>query len=180
MHRLLCDYSHYEHDHDRCRVCSVNQRGCRQVRKDVQEMLDEGVIKILQNRNVDEDVVEVNQAKGLSCSDIRPAGPVSYSSEKAVPYRYNAVVVENGKEKSLPSSSVINIADVSGLTRSGRVFSALLKPQADARGSVDADFVERPIGNVVSTPNPELVAKPPLYVDNSCFCWHEWQYERRL
>jgi hypothetical protein len=24
MHRLLCDYSHYEHDHDRCRVCSVN------------------------------------------------------------------------------------------------------------------------------------------------------------
>ncbi|KAI5421372.1 hypothetical protein KIW84_044985 [Lathyrus oleraceus] len=29
MHRLLCDYSHYEHDHDRCRVYSVNQRGYR-------------------------------------------------------------------------------------------------------------------------------------------------------
>ena len=24
MHRLLCEYNHYEHDHDRCQVCSVN------------------------------------------------------------------------------------------------------------------------------------------------------------
>ncbi|KAI5397492.1 hypothetical protein KIW84_063348 [Lathyrus oleraceus] len=45
---------------------------------------------------------------------IKPAGPVPYSSEKAIPYRYNAVAVENGKEVSLPSSSVVNIADVSG------------------------------------------------------------------
>jgi hypothetical protein len=30
------------------------------VRRDVQEMLDEGVIEILQNRNVDEDEPEVN------------------------------------------------------------------------------------------------------------------------
>ncbi|KAI5436705.1 hypothetical protein KIW84_022997 [Lathyrus oleraceus] len=179
MHRLLCDYSHYEHDHDRCRVCSVNQIGCRQVRIDVQEMLDEGVIKILQNRNVDEDVVEVNvistvfqipepviikydgsKQKVSPALTIKPAVPIPYSSEKAVPYRYNAVALENGKEVSLPSSSVVNIADISGLTRSGRVFSAPLKPQADARGSVDADFVERLIGNAVSAPNPALVAKP--------------------
>ncbi|KAI5418068.1 hypothetical protein KIW84_042637 [Lathyrus oleraceus] len=158
MHRFLCDYSHYEHDHDKCRVCSVNQRGCRQVRKDVQEMLDEGVIEILQNRNVDEDVDEVNvispvfripepvvikydgsKQKVSPALIIKPAGPVPYSSKKAVPYRYNAVAVENGKEVSLPSSSVVNIADVSG---------------------VDADSVERPIGNAVSTPNPALVVKP--------------------
>ena len=91
---------------------------------------------------------------------IKPAGPVPYSSEKAVPYCYNVVAVESGKEVSLPSSFVINIADVSGLTRSGCVFSAPWKPQADARGCVDADFVERPIGNAVSDPNPELVVKP--------------------
>ena len=60
MHRFLCDYSHYEHDHDRCRICSVNRLGCRQVRKDIQEMMDEGVIEILQNNNVDEDEPEVN------------------------------------------------------------------------------------------------------------------------
>ncbi|KAI5421443.1 hypothetical protein KIW84_045031 [Lathyrus oleraceus] len=172
MHHLLCDYSHYEHDHDRCRVCSVNQRGCRQVRKDVQEMLDEGVIEILQNRYVDEDADEVNvispvfqipepviikydgsKQKVSPALTIKPAGPVPYSSEKAVPYRYNAVAVENGKEVSLPSSSVVNIADVSGLTRSGRVFSAPPKPQTN-------DSVERLIGNAVSTPNPALVVKP--------------------
>ncbi|KAI5430522.1 hypothetical protein KIW84_034924 [Lathyrus oleraceus] len=163
----------------KCRVCSVNQRGCRQVHRDVQEMLDEGVIEILQNRNVNEDAPEVNVISPIfqipepviikyegskqevsPTLIIKPADPVPYSYEKAVPYRYNAVAVENGKEVSLPSLSVVNIADVSGLTCSGRVFSAPLKPQADARGNVDADFVERPIGNAVSTPNPALVAKP--------------------
>ncbi|KAI5426829.1 hypothetical protein KIW84_032309 [Lathyrus oleraceus] len=173
MHRLLCEYSHYEHDHDRCRVYSVNQRGCCQVRKDVQEMLDEGVIEILQNRNVDEDADEVNvispvfripepviikydgsKQKVSPVLTIKPAGPVSYSFEKAVPYHYNVVAVENGKEVSLPSSSVVNIADVSGLTHSSRVFSAPPKPQAND------DSVECPIGNAVSTPNPALVVKP--------------------
>ncbi|KAI5389625.1 hypothetical protein KIW84_075061 [Lathyrus oleraceus] len=173
MHRLLCDYSHYEHDHDRCRVCSVNRLGCCQVRKDVQEMLDEGVIEILQNKNVDENEPEVNvispvfripepviikyngsKQKASPALIIKPAGPVLYSFEKAVPYRYNAVAVENGKEVSLPSSSVVNIANVSGLTRSGRVFSAPPKPQ------INADFFERPIGNVVNSPNPALVVKP--------------------
>ncbi|KAI5404604.1 hypothetical protein KIW84_051676 [Lathyrus oleraceus] len=179
MHRFLCDYSHYEHDHDRCRVCSVNQRGCRQVRKDVQEMLDEAVIEILQNRNVDEDADEVNvispvfripepviikydgsKQKVSPALTIKPVGPVPYSSERAIPYRYNVVAVENGKEVSLPSSSVVNIADVSGLTRSGRVFSAPSKPQANA------DFVERPIGNAVSTPNLVLVVKPSSILKN--------------
>ena len=60
----------------------------------------------------------------------------------------------------LPSSSVVNIADVSGLTRSGRVFSVPPKPQADARRNDNADYAECPIGNAVSVPNPALVAKP--------------------
>ncbi|KAI5409967.1 hypothetical protein KIW84_055434 [Lathyrus oleraceus] len=145
MHRLLCDYSHYEHDRDRCRVCSVNQRGCRQVRKDVQEMLDEGVIEILQNRNVNEDAVEVNVIS-----------PVFRIPEPVV-IKYD---VENVKEVPLPSSSVVNIADVSGLTRSGRVFSAPPKPQADARRNDNADYAESPIGNAVSAPNPALAIKP--------------------
>jgi hypothetical protein len=110
-------------------------------------MLDEGIIEILQNRNVDEDVDEVNvispvfripepviikydgsKQKASPALIIKPAGLVPYSSEKAVPYRYNAVALEDGKEVPLPSSSVVNIADVSGLTRSGRVFSAPPKP----------------------------------------------------
>ncbi|KAI5402268.1 hypothetical protein KIW84_050039 [Lathyrus oleraceus] len=143
MHRLLCDYSHYEHDHNRCRVCSINQRGCRQVRRDVQEMLDEGVIEILQNRNVDEDALEVNVIS-----------PVFRIPEPVV------IKYDGSKKKVSPTLVIKPAGPVPGLTRSGRVFSASLKPQADARGSVDTDFVERPIGNAVNAPNPELVAKP--------------------
>ncbi|KAI5418818.1 hypothetical protein KIW84_043157 [Lathyrus oleraceus] len=128
MHRLLCGYSHYEHDHDRCRVCTVNERGCRQVRKDIQDMLDQGVIEMLQNR--DEDEVNVispvfripepvvvryhGSKKKVSPSlIIKPAGPFPYSSDKVVPYRYNAVALEDGKEVHLPSISVVSILDVS-------------------------------------------------------------------
>ncbi|KAI5432054.1 hypothetical protein KIW84_035984 [Lathyrus oleraceus] len=175
LHRLLCQYSHMEHDHDRCRICSVNRLGCRQVRRELQELLDEGTIEILQNRNVDEDEPEVNlispvfklpepvvirydgsKPKVSPSLIIKPAGPVPYSSDKAFPFRYNPVAVEDGKEVSLPSTSVVNIADVSGLTRSGRVFS-VPKPQARA---VVSDSVECPVGTAVNVQNPAPVAKP--------------------
>ncbi|KAI5409698.1 hypothetical protein KIW84_055226 [Lathyrus oleraceus] len=82
------------------------------VRKDLQEMLDEGVIEILQNKNADEDEPEVNVIS-----------PVFRMPE--------------------PCSA-----------RSGRVFSAPPKPQANA------DCVIRPIGNAVNPPNPALAVKP--------------------
>ncbi|KAI5431301.1 hypothetical protein KIW84_035467 [Lathyrus oleraceus] len=172
LHRLLCNYSHMEHDHDRCRICSVNRLGCRQVRRELQELLDEGTIEILQNRNVDEDEPEVNvispvfklpepvvirydgSKPNVSPSlVIKPADPVPYSSDKVIPFRYNPVVVEDGKEVPLPSTFVVNIADVSGLTRSGRVFSAP-KPH------VASDSAERPVETAVNVPNPAPVAKP--------------------
>jgi hypothetical protein len=135
-------------------------------------MLDQGVIEILQNR--DEDEVNVispvfripepvvvrydgSKQKAYPTLIIKPAGPVPYSSNKVVPYHYNAVALEDGKEVPLPSTSVVNIADVSGLTRSGRVFSAPPKPQADTRRVDTADSVVRPVGNSSISPNPALV-----------------------
>src|SRR3954465_6685563 len=51
-------------------------------------------------------------------------GFVPYSSDKAIPYRYNATMLEAGKEVEIkPLSSIENIADVSRVTRSGRVFT---------------------------------------------------------
>jgi hypothetical protein len=50
---------------------------------------------------------------------------VPYESDKAIPYKYNATMVEDGKEVSIPPlSSVVSIADVSRVTRSGRVFAS--------------------------------------------------------
>ncbi|KAI5436221.1 hypothetical protein KIW84_022622 [Lathyrus oleraceus] len=164
--------NHLEHDHDKCCICSVNRLGCRQVRKDLQELLDDGTIEVLQDRNVDEDEPEVNvispvfripepvvirydgsKQKVSPALIIKPAGPMPYSSDKAIPFRYNAVAVEDGKEVPLPSPSVVNIADVSGLTCSSRMFSPP-KPQARA------DSVERPVGNAINSPNPAPVVKP--------------------
>ncbi|KAI5398880.1 hypothetical protein KIW84_064315 [Lathyrus oleraceus] len=172
MHRLLYGYNHYEHDHDRCRVCTVNERESRQVRKDIQEMLDQGVIEILQNR--DEDEVNVispvfripkpvvvrydgSKKKVSSSLIIKPAGPVPYSSDKVVPYRYNAVALEDGKELPLPSTSVVSISDVSGVTCSCRVFSVPLKSQDDMRRAT-VDNSSSPVGDS-SSPNPVIAVK---------------------
>lgn len=54
---------------------------------------------------------------------IRLAGPTPYESDKDVPYKYNATIVEDGKEVHIPAfPSVVNIANVSGVTQSGRIF----------------------------------------------------------
>ncbi|KAI5389826.1 hypothetical protein KIW84_075219 [Lathyrus oleraceus] len=138
MHRLLCEYNHYEHDHDRCRVSTVNPKGCRQVRKDIQEMLDEGVIEILQNCDGDDEVNVISPV-------FRIPEPVVIRWERGAPSLY----------------LFVNIADVNGLTRSGRVFSVPPKPQIDTRRDDIVDCVVRPVGNYVVSPNSALVASRP-------------------
>ncbi|XP_050893358.1 uncharacterized protein LOC127099641 [Lathyrus oleraceus] len=55
---------------------------------------------------------------------IRLASPMPYESYKDVPYKYNVTMLEDGKKVHIPSFSfVVNIVDVRGVTRSGRVFS---------------------------------------------------------
>ncbi|KAI5434539.1 hypothetical protein KIW84_021394 [Lathyrus oleraceus] len=83
---------------------------------------------------------------------IKPTGPVPYSFDKAVPYRYNAVMLEDGKKVSLPSTSVVSILDVSGVTHSGRVFSVQSKPHEDV---VRRTVVVNPAGPVeISSSTP--------------------------
>ena len=56
MHKDVCLVSECEHDHDGCAVCSVNPRGCEIVKRDIQQLMDEGMIQIVQSRHVDDDV----------------------------------------------------------------------------------------------------------------------------
>ncbi|KAI5398802.1 hypothetical protein KIW84_064255 [Lathyrus oleraceus] len=147
MHRLLCGYNHYEHDHDSCR----NR--------------DEDEVNVISPVfRIPEPVVvryDVSKQKASPSLIIKPAGPVPYSSNKVVPYRYNTVALEDGKEVPLPSTYVVNIADVSGLTRSGRVFSMPTKSQADTRRVDTADSATRPLGNSSSCLNPTLAVDRP-------------------
>lgn len=51
-------------------------------------------------------------------------GPVPYEYEKDVPYKYNATM-EDGKE--VPILSIVNIVDISLVTRSGRVVNRAIE-----------------------------------------------------
>ncbi|KAI5384917.1 hypothetical protein KIW84_071778 [Lathyrus oleraceus] len=99
------------------RICSMNLRGCVIIKRDIQKLMDEGVIQLQQSRDMGDDV------NIIYTSVIWLAGSVPYSSDKVLPYQYNATMIEKGQEVPLPvPDSVVNIADVVEVTRSGRVF----------------------------------------------------------
>ena len=59
---------------------------------------------------------------------------VPYKSDKAVPYKYNATILEDGVEVPIqPLSNVKNIDEASRVTRIGRVFAPVI------RGNVNAE-----------------------------------------
>src|SRR3954464_14353736 len=79
-------------------------------------------------------------------------GPVPYDSDKAVPYNYNATMIKDGQEVPLPTlSSVVNIVDVSRVTRSGRVYTPL-PPKQPIAPAARQNPVVTPVGNPVEIP----------------------------
>ena len=62
MHADLYEFSYYTHDHAGCGICSTNIHGCDKVRADLQEMMDEGLIHIIRQR--DEYEEDVNMVYG--------------------------------------------------------------------------------------------------------------------
>ncbi|KAI5400399.1 hypothetical protein KIW84_065331 [Lathyrus oleraceus] len=123
MHKDICLVSDCEHDHDGCDICSVNPRWCGVVKRDIQCLMDEGMIQIVQSRHDSSSSNKNVSNRSVSSLVIRLVGPVLYASDKVVPYQYNAMMIENGQEVPLPTtSSGVSIADITKVTRSGRVF----------------------------------------------------------
>lgn len=128
----------YEHKYIACRICFLCPRACPLVHQDIQKLLDQRTIMITYDRNHDDDKVNVivlrfNVPKPVEiiydCQKtsafplvISLSGPVPYKSDKAIPYKYNATMIEDNVE--VPFPSVVNIANVSRVTRSGHVFSS--------------------------------------------------------
>jgi hypothetical protein len=56
MHKDVCMVNDGEHDHDGCDIYSVNPRGCVVMKRDIQRLMDEGMIQICQSRHEDDDV----------------------------------------------------------------------------------------------------------------------------
>lgn len=145
LHIVLCAHGLFQHNHKMCGVCSISSRGCKDIRRDLQAVLDEGMIQVHRQRsplelqekdvnvivpcfNFPESVEVTYHAKTtIKPVVVCPPGPMPYNSDKAVPYRYTATIIENGKEVEIqPLASVTNIADNSRITRSGRVFAPLV------------------------------------------------------
>jgi hypothetical protein len=60
-------------------------------------------------------------------------GPWPYTSQKSIPYKYEATILEDGKEIPLhPMASVVNIAGSSKILTSGRVLPAAVQGKVSA------------------------------------------------
>ena len=48
MHKDIYLVSDCEHDHDGCVICSMKPQGCFIVKRDIQRLMDEGIIQVCQ------------------------------------------------------------------------------------------------------------------------------------
>ncbi|GAU10455.1 hypothetical protein TSUD_419240, partial [Trifolium subterraneum] len=172
-HKNLCKLFFFKHDHEACPICPNNPRGCQQVRADIQGMLDfRRELQITYKRNEDEDPNDGNGevfviipefdipehievAYNSQRSIVTPLvislpGPMPYISEKAIPYKYNATMIENGREVPIPAlPPSVNIAEVSRVTRSGRVFPSMVQKKPE-------DLVSKEVREEVRVLSPDL------------------------
>ncbi|KAI5398872.1 hypothetical protein KIW84_064310 [Lathyrus oleraceus] len=122
IHKDICMVSDCEHDHEGCDVCSVNPMGYVVVKRDIQHFMDEGMIQICQSRHEDDEVnVIVPVLKQLERLVIQ------YDSCNNQNVSNRSISPLSGQEVPLPTtSSVVSIADVTKVTRSGRVFGPVV------------------------------------------------------
>ncbi|KAI5444522.1 hypothetical protein KIW84_012959 [Lathyrus oleraceus] len=67
IHRTLCLINDCEHDHDACVICSVNPRGCVIVKRDIQKLVDEGVIQSQQSKDMGNDMNALQKVLEQAC-----------------------------------------------------------------------------------------------------------------
>jgi len=93
-------------------------------------------------------------------------GPMPYASKRAIPYNYNATMLENGREVAIPPlPSVVNIAEDSRVLRNGRVIPTLflkkastpVTEQVQAKGSSATKDVGQGVGAHTNADFEELL-----------------------
>jgi len=95
---------------------------------------------------------------------IRLPGPVPYVSAKAIPYKYNATMVENGVELPLVTRGVVsNIAEETTTLRSGRVRSPLFQKKIVAPTTTPVDKTTLP----AVPPAAEDASRPGQSIEDS-------------
>ena len=126
-------------------MCPIDPRGCQKVRDDIQGLLnrreltiaskDDEVCVITPGFNIPMRVEVTFNSQKLVVAPLVICfpGPMPYASEKAIPYKYKATMLENGCEVLIPSlPSVVNIAEDSRVLRNGCVIPAVFPKKASA------------------------------------------------
>ncbi|GAU39398.1 hypothetical protein TSUD_397040 [Trifolium subterraneum] len=134
IHSKMCEAELFSHDHATCEECLKNPQGCSRVQEDIQRLMDKGELVVTKkSEDVCVIVPEFNVSDRLEMiynsgeHTVTPlviclSGPMPYTSLRAVPYRYDATMLQDGVETPIPSLiSVENIADNSKILRSGRI-----------------------------------------------------------
>lgn len=120
-------------------MCLLNPWGCQKVKYDIQGLLDQGELVVERKC---EDVCVITPEEPLEIFyDSRKSAtaplviylprPLPHVSQKAIPYKYNATIVEDGHEIPIPPlPSVDSIVEDSRVLRNGRVIPTLFPKKA--------------------------------------------------
>ncbi|GAU38495.1 hypothetical protein TSUD_64750 [Trifolium subterraneum] len=140
IHSKMCEAKLFSHDHATCEECLKNPQGCSRVQEDIQRLMDKGELVVTKkSEDVCVIVPEFNVSDRLEMiynsgePTVTPLviclpGPMPYTSLRAVPYRYDATMLQNGVETPIPPLiSVDNIADNSKILRSGRILPGVVQ-----------------------------------------------------
>ncbi|GAU10285.1 hypothetical protein TSUD_421640, partial [Trifolium subterraneum] len=136
----MCEAKLFSHDHATCEESLKNPQGCSQVQEDIQRLMDKGELVVTKkSEDVCVIVPEFNVSNRLEMiynsgePTVTPLviclpRPMPYTSLRAVPYRYDATMLQNGVETPIPPLiSVDNIADNSKILRSGRILPGVVQ-----------------------------------------------------
>ncbi|XP_050919511.1 uncharacterized protein LOC127137057 [Lathyrus oleraceus] len=163
FHARLVEAGLVNVDHDNCEECAIYPKGCQVVRDNIQDLMDKGVLQISSDVK-NEDVLVIEPCFNLlepveipyysggvvpvyskpSPVEICMPMPFPYESTKAVPWKYEITVVDKVVEGSSDaevteavSEDVTNIAGMSRMTRSGRIYTPEFNvtPQGPAKES---------------------------------------------
>ena len=111
--------------------------------------------------------VTTHMPQGFQLVVVRTPSPFPYESNKAVPWRYDVRVFDEGHDisvmhvwSSMPTAKVTNIFGMSGMTHSGCVFTPFeLLAGSKEKGKVKENVIEREkMGPVIN--NETLIEKP--------------------
>ncbi|XP_050909226.1 uncharacterized protein LOC127123003 [Lathyrus oleraceus] len=152
--------------HDSCEDCAIQPKGCKVVRNDIQNLMNQGVLQISgPAMNEEVSVIEpvFNIPEPLEViyhrrDDVHPSPvvvrmptPFPFESTKAVPWKYGITVVdgkdgepevaESKKSVENVDADITNIAGTSRMTRSGRIYTpnVNVNPQEPTRGAVNVN-----------------------------------------